>query len=87
MYQPSAGQFPLNCAYLGIPCVGPNDINTQRDLHPMTSVDRGDLIGAIKKLQLLKLNLDFYEECSYIAKKLYEDNYSEKSFLKKINYL
>jgi hypothetical protein len=87
MYQPSAGQFPLNCAYLGIPCVGPNDINTQRDLHPMTSVDRGDLIGAIKKLQLLKLNSDFYEECSYIAKKLYEDDYSEKLFVKKINYL
>ena len=30
-YQASAGQFPLNCAYLGIPCIGYDDINTQRD--------------------------------------------------------
>ena len=31
-YQASAGQFPLNCAYLGIPCIGYNDVNTQKNL-------------------------------------------------------
>ena len=87
MYQASAGQFPLNCSYLGIPCVGPNDINTQRDLHPMTSIDRSDLIGAVRKLQLLQENKDFYEECSYTTKKLYEQKYSEKAFLERVNFL
>ena len=87
MYRASAGQFPLNCSYLGIPCVGPNDINTQKDLHPMTSIDRGDLIGAARKLQLLQENADFYEECVYTTKKLYEERYSEKAFLEKVNFL
>lgn len=85
MYQASAGQFPLNCAYLGIPCVGPNDINTQRDLHPLTSINRGDLITGIRKLQMLQENQDFYEECSYHTKKLYNEMYSEEAFLKKVN--
>ena len=37
-YPASAGQFPLNCAYLGIPCIGYNDVNTQKHLHPDLSV-------------------------------------------------
>ena len=45
-YQSSAGQFPLNCAYLGIPCIGYNDVNTQKYLFPDLSIDRGDLIQA-----------------------------------------
>ena len=79
-YQASAGQFPLNCAYLGIPCIGYNDINTQRDLFPELSVDRGDIVRARKLVNKLNKDLDFYEEVSKLSKLNYNEMYSEKQF-------
>ena len=38
----AAGTFNLNCDYLGIPCVGYNNVNTQK-CHPNLSVDVGDV--------------------------------------------
>ena len=84
MYQASAGQFPLNWSYLGIPCVGPSDINTQRDLHPMTSVDRGDIVTAKELANKLKSDADFYKECSESTKQLYNELYLESVFIEKI---
>ena len=81
-YQASAGQFPLNCAYFGIPCVGYNDINTQRDLFPELSVDRGDILEARKLVNKLKNDLDFYEKVSKLSKINYKKLYSEEVFLK-----
>jgi hypothetical protein len=81
-YQASAGQFPLNCAYFGIPCIGYNDINTQRDLFPQLSVERGDILKARKLVNLIKNDLDFYQEVSKLSKTNYEKLYSEKVFLK-----
>ena len=80
-YQASAGQFPLNCAYLGIPCVGYNDINTQRHLFPKLSVDRGNIIEARNLVNSLKNDNNFYEEVSEYSKETYEKMYSEKEFL------
>ena len=80
-YQASAGQFPLNCAYLGIPCIGYNDINTQKDLFPKLSVDRGDILSARKLVLSLKNDSDFYEEVSKVSKENYIKMYSEKVFL------
>ena len=34
---PAAGTFNLNCSYLGIPCIGYNNLNTQKILHPNLS--------------------------------------------------
>lgn len=82
-YPASAGQFPLNCAYLGIPCVGYNDVNTQKNLFPDLSVERGDILTAINLVKKLKSDNDFYEHCSTKAISLYEKEYSEKSFIEK----
>ena len=82
-YQSSAGQFPLNCAYLGIPCIGYNDVNTQRNLFPSLSVDRGDIIAARKIANELQNNKDWYRECSKVAKFNYNQLYKEDKFLEK----
>ena len=84
-YQASAGQFPLNCAYFGIPCVGYNDINTQRDLFPDTSVNRGDIVSARKLVNKLKSDSEFYNEISNLSKSKYQSMYSEKVFLNNWN--
>jgi len=82
-YPASAGQFPLNCSYLGIPCIGYNDVNTQKYLHPNLSVERGDIVSAKNLVNKLKNDYVFYEECSNITKKLYNDLYSESIFIEK----
>ena len=61
-YQASAGQFPLNCAYFGIPCIGYNDINTQRDLFPDLSINRGDIVAARKLVNKIQSDENFYKE-------------------------
>jgi len=82
-YQASAGQFPLNCAYLGIPCIGYNDINTQKDLFPELSVKRGDILSARKLANRLKSDKDFYDMNVTMCKMMYEELYKEDKFLKK----
>lgn len=84
-YQSSAGQFPLNCGYLGIPCIGYNDVNTQKNIFPDLSVDRGDLISARKLANKIQNDLDFYKEVSTKAKSLYKELYSEEKFLNNWN--
>jgi hypothetical protein len=82
-YQASAGQFPLNCAYLGIPCIGYNDINTQKDLFPSLSVERGDIQSARKLVNKLQTDPEFYNRASKMSKQLYTQLYTEDKFLKK----
>ena len=81
----ASGSFALNCAYLGIPCIGYNNLDTQRRLHPMLSVDEGDLITAKKRIHKLWNDKDFYEACSETTKELYKKLYSKESFLKHFN--
>ena len=80
---PSAGSFNLNCSYLGIPCIGYDDVNTQKDLHPSLTVSDGDIIKAKELSDKLKTDIEFYENCSNETKKIYQNKYSEKVFLKK----
>jgi hypothetical protein len=84
-YQSSAGQFPLNCAYLGIPCIGYNDVNTQRDLFPSLSVDRGDIVTARRLANQLQNDKDWYKEIIKIAKFNYNQWYKEEKFLENWN--
>ena len=84
-YQSSAGQFPLNCAYLGIPCIGYNDVNTQKDLFPDLSVKRGDILHARRLANNLQKNKEFYNRVSIKAKELYNELYKEDKFLEKWN--
>jgi hypothetical protein len=80
----AAGTFALNCAYLGIPCIGYNYVDTQRFLYPVLSVDLSDLKTATELMKRLKEDNDFYNDCSNKAKKNYYELYSEEKFLQKI---
>lgn len=74
----AAGTFALNCAYLGIPCIGYNGLDTQEQCHS-TSVEMGDLQSAIQIAQKLKHNPSYYEDCCLDALFHYS-KYSLKEF-------
>jgi hypothetical protein len=76
----AAGTFALNCSYLGIPCIGYYGLDTQEILHPLTTIDIGDLKNAKKILNKLHSDAEFYLECSNITKNLYEQNYKESIY-------
>jgi len=78
----AAGTFALNCAYLGIPCIGYEGLDTQEKCHPNLTVKLGDLASAKEKLILLKTDKDFYNKCTFSAKENYL-KYNEKTFINK----
>ena len=80
----AAGTFALNCAYLGIPCIGYEGLDTQEKCHPNLTVKLGDLATAKKLLTLLKTDQGFYSDCSLISKENHKKYYCEKNFLKQI---
>ena len=76
----AAGTFTLNCAFHGIPCIGYKGLDTQEELHPLLSVNDGDMAGAIKLTRKLKDD-EFYKECSIMCEENYESSlYTEKNF-------
>lgn len=77
----AAGTFALNCAYLGIPCIGYKELDTQRICHPNLTIEVGDLITARKLAKQLRNDNSFYLEQSEIAKSNYRKFYTEQSFL------
>lgn len=81
----AAGTFAMNCGFLGIPCIGYNEADTQRKIHPKLSVDLGDLESARKLAIKLKNDQSFYDECVIDAKKNYRELVSENQFLIKMN--
>ena len=81
----AAGTFAMNCGFLGIPCIGYDQADTQRKIHPKLSVKFGDIEGARKLAFKLKNDSDFYQECSKEALNNYKEHFSEKIFLDKMN--
>lgn len=81
----AAGTFNLNCAYLGIPCIGYDNVNTQKYLHPDLSVPDGDIEQARKIAEKLRKDKKFYLYCSTKSKELFNAVYSETQFIKKLN--
>lgn len=77
----AAGTFALNCAYLGIPCIGYKGLDTQETLHPQLSVDIGDIEKANELANKLKNDKQFYNYCSETAKDNYKIFYTEKIWL------
>ena len=78
----AAGTFTLNCAYWGIPCIGYRGLDTQEKLHPLLSVDCGDLNAAKNLAKKLKNDKDFYNECSHDCKSLYiKSSFTEKQYI------
>ena len=74
----AAGTFALNCGFHGIPCIGYKGLDTQEILHPLTTVDVGDLEKAKNIAKKLKESEKFYNLCSDTIKKKYESNYTEE---------
>jgi len=69
----------MNCGFHGIPCVGYKGLDTQELLHPLTTVDVGDLDEA--KRVALKLKGDkFYKLCSSTINKRFNQYYTEKAW-------
>ena len=83
----AAGTFTLNCAFHGMPCIGYKGLDTQEDLHPLLSVDDGDMRGAIKLAQKLKDD-KFYEECSIMSRENYKKSmYTEERCTKYLSII
>ena len=76
----AAGTFALNCAYLGIPCIGYEGLDTQENCHPDLTVKLGDLDTAKKLITILKTDNEFYKKCSLTAKENYRKYYHENIF-------
>ena len=77
----AAGTFTLNCAYHGIPCIGYRGLDTQEQLHPLLSVDYGDVEQARKLSKKLKDN-NFYDKCSTECRENYlNSSYREDRWL------
>jgi hypothetical protein len=76
----AAGTFALNCAYLGIPCIGYNGLDTQMICHPDCTVDVGDLVSAKQIAKKLRLDAEFYLYCSNKTKENYKEHYHENKF-------
>lgn len=81
----AAGTFAMNCGFLGIPCIGYNEADTQRKIHPDLSVNIGDLETARKYALDLKNDKNFYHHCSETARKNYRELISESQFVIKMN--
>lgn len=81
---PGAGTFNLNCAYLGIPCIGYEAVNTQKYLYPDLSVPEGDIKQARILAHKLSTDKEFYNYCSNKSKQLFKELYSEDKFINKI---
>ena len=77
----SAGTFNLNCSFHGIPCIGYSNVNTQKILHPSTTVEVGDIGKAKVIANMLKDDKHFYDECSKQTVDNYKKYYTETKFV------
>jgi hypothetical protein len=80
----AAGTFSLNCAYLGIPCIGNATVDTQRLCHPELSVDVWDIERARSLAIRLKEDQDFYDYSSKQAQRLYKKHFAKEVWKKHI---
>jgi len=76
----AAGTFALNCAYLGIPCIGYEGLDTQELCHPDCTVMLGDMSNAKQIAEKLRKDEEFYLYCSNKAKENYKKYYHEDKF-------
>lgn len=72
----AAGTFSLNCSYLGIPCIGNIEVDTQWKCQPELAVEVNDIFTARELAKKLVEDKDFYNECSKEARNNYLEQYS-----------
>jgi hypothetical protein len=83
----AAGTFAMNCGYLGIPCIGYDYVDTQKNIHPNLSININDIGKAKKLIYKLKNNKKYYDEQSKLAIENYNKFHSENVFIKYMNDL
>ncbi len=81
----AAGTFAMNCAFHGIPCIGYYGLDTQEILHPMTTVEVGDIEHAVQLAKNLNNDKEFYDHCSKISLQMFEQYYTEEAWLENWN--
>lgn len=74
------GTFNLNCAYLGIPCIGNKEANTQKLCFPQTSVYHDDIKSAKKIMHRLSTDREFYRQVGEDAKNNYIKYFKENVY-------
>ena len=77
----AAGTFSMNMSWHGTPVIGYSGLDTQELLHPQTTVEVGDLVGARRIMRKLYEDEFFYQECSEQTKDLFNKHYSEEAWL------
>ncbi len=77
----AAGTFAMNCGFHGIPCIGYKGLDTQEILHPLTTVEVGDLEHAKEIARKLKYSEKFYSLCSETIQKRFNKYYTEEDWL------
>jgi len=75
----AAGTFAMNCGFHGTPCIGYKGLDTQEILHPLTTVEVGDLEGAKEVARKLR-SQKFWDLCSDTTLKRFEQNYTEEKW-------
>jgi hypothetical protein len=80
----AAGSFNLNCAYLGVPCIGLKALETQNTCFPDLSIGDVDLKKGKELAHKLKNDSDFYKHCVEQGKANYNKFYNETLFLDKV---
>jgi hypothetical protein len=81
----AAGTFAMNCAFHGIPCIGYKGLDTQEILHPLTTVEIGELDKAVELGKRLKESEEFYNLCSENSRKQFKKFYTEETWLENWN--
>ena len=76
----AAGTFAMNCGFHHIPCIGYKGLDTQEILHPLTTVEVGELDKAVELGKRLKESEEFYNLCSETTRKRFNLNYTEKAW-------
>ena len=77
----AAGTFSMNMSWHGTPVIGYEGLDTQELLHPQTTVQVGDLLGARQILRKLYEDEFFYQECSEQTLRRFKKYYSEDAWL------
>ena len=75
-----AGSFNLNCGYLGIPCIGLKELESQNLCFPDLSIGDVDLKKGKELILKLKNDQDFYNHCSVVAQENYTKYFAVDKF-------
>ena len=81
----AAGTFSLNCSYLGIPCIGNIEVDTQMQCQQDLAVDIADVESARQLAKRLVEDKSFYNRCSEYAKHYYNKEYSLNAWKRKMH--